>query len=339
MKNRSFFGTLGTLAGSGQQENQFSRTFLACFGQSEFFRRQVLEELYALCRIRTRRYTDVQWACAVEVPTPVAGGGRMDIRIMPTGEVRTELPVFYLESKLGSPLTLEQLRRYRRHGVDYLIAVTKYSPQVSSAEAQAAGVFTLRWQDIHRRLLHAVRAGHSERFLMHSLLAYMEEIGMAYREDLTMNDLEACRRVLTIISNPRYGEYSPTNRNGFELCGACLGLLEDVWHRLVELHPTFAPYHLWSPGYFHWSDETGRQHAFGWDLWKRTWREENLAFRIWFPETKTEPLLWTTEHRGTKPVNRYSERSADRMLAKNGSVNQESLVRWLESCIKRWKLV
>ena len=67
--------------------------------------------------------------CAVEVPTPLAGGGRIDIKLTPTGTVGAELPVFYLESKLGSPLTLDQLRRYRKHGVDYLIAVTKYSPQ------------------------------------------------------------------------------------------------------------------------------------------------------------------------------------------------------------------
>lgn len=36
---------LGPRAGSGQQENQFSKAFLACFHHSEFFRLQWLPRL------------------------------------------------------------------------------------------------------------------------------------------------------------------------------------------------------------------------------------------------------------------------------------------------------
>ena len=138
MTDRCFFGTLATLAGSGQQENQFSRTFVACFDQSEFFQQQILEELFALCRIRSRKYTDVHWDCAVEVPTPLAGGGRIDIRLAPTGDVGAKLPVFHLESKLGSPLTLDQLRRYRKKGVEYLIAVTKRCDRIRLTVSRVA---------------------------------------------------------------------------------------------------------------------------------------------------------------------------------------------------------
>ena len=58
------------------------------------------------------------------------------------------------------------------------------------------------------------------------------------------------------------------------------------WHRFVELHPKFASYHRWCPGYFNWTDETGPTHAFGWTLWKKSSKEENLALRISFPETQ-----------------------------------------------------
>lgn len=68
--------------------------------------------------------------------------------------VRTQSrpPVFYLESKLGAPLTLGQLRRYRKYGVDYLIAITKGPPEVGRKDMVDTGVFTFRWQDLHRRL-------------------------------------------------------------------------------------------------------------------------------------------------------------------------------------------
>jgi hypothetical protein len=263
----------------------------------------------------------------------------MDIRLTPKGVIRAKLPVLYLESKLGSPLTLGQLRRYRKHGVDYLIAVTKYSPEVSAKDTLAMGVFTLRWQDIHHRLLHARPPGPRDRFLIESLVAYMEEKGMAYREDLTIKDLETCRRMMIIVASKKDRQYSPRNQNGFELAGACLGLLEDVWHGLVELHPSLASYRHWGPGYFNWTDETNvRWHAFGWQVWKRRQREDNLAFWIWFSEDAKEPLTWTVQRDGTKSVNQYIERSVKRML-KDGRVDQGSLVRWLNSCVKRWKFV
>ena len=155
MKNRSFFGTLG--GGSSQRENQFSRTFKACFDQSKFLRLQVLEQLFGLCRIRTRRYRDVEWDCAVEVQTPVVGGGRMDIRLSPSDAT---LPVFYIESKLGSPLTREQLRRYVKHGVTYLIAVTKSAPKYPPKKCEktvclhyAGKTFTIACYSLIRRLL------------------------------------------------------------------------------------------------------------------------------------------------------------------------------------------
>lgn len=134
MSIRSFFGTLGQLAGTSQQENQASRTFLACFERSQFVRRQVLEWLRDACRIGIALPTAEHWTCAVEVPTPRRGGGRVDIRIAPTNGVGRSLPVFYLESKVESVLTMEQLKRYKRHGVEYLVAVTKYPPEITRKE-------------------------------------------------------------------------------------------------------------------------------------------------------------------------------------------------------------
>lgn len=47
---------------------------------------------------------------------------------------RSSQPVFHLESKVEAPLTYEQLKRYRRHEARFLIAITKYPPEVTGRE-------------------------------------------------------------------------------------------------------------------------------------------------------------------------------------------------------------
>jgi hypothetical protein len=333
--DRSFFGTLGALSGTAQQENQFSRTFHACFEKSQFFRSQVLDELRAVCGIRMALPKAEQWNCAVEVPTPSPGGGRIDIRLTSTSRTRRPLPVFYLESKLGSPLTREQLERYRKRGVKYLIAITKSPPDVGRKEIADLGVFTLRWQDLHRRLVGKRGPTGSDRFIAQSLAAYMEELGMAYREDLTLKDLELCRRVLNTIATP---DKEIVPRNGFEIADACLSLLKDVRLRFVdEFHPELSTYHVWGPGYFNWIDDDGnRWDAFGWDLYKGKWSEARFGCRFWLPERSA--LLCSVQFRGTRVSEKYEERPLKSILSKSGTVNQEALLSWLDRCAKRWKV-
>ena len=336
-EGQSLFGRLGALAGSSQQENQFSRTFRACFERSPFIRQQILEELRAVCRIpATTRRID-QWECAVEVPTPLAGGGRVDIRLTPVGLTRGRAPTFYLESKLGSPLTLEQLWRYRKHGVAYLIAATKHPPEIGRKEIRKHGVFTVRWQDIHRRLLRERAPTSRDRFIACSLIEYMEELGMAYREDLRVKDLELCRRVLKSVAAQK-GGISP--RNGFEIADACLNLLRDVRLRYCELHPKLSDHHVWGPGYFNWfDDDEGRLHAFGWDLYKERWKKDRFGLRLWFPENLRSPLSWAVHRSGAKVRQKYEERPIKSMLSPGGTINHAAIVSWLNSCAKRWNLV
>jgi len=334
---RSFFGSLGALAGTTQQENQFSRTFRVCFEQSPFVRRQVLGVLRTACRIKTDVQGIAEWNCAVEVPTPLGGGGRPAIRLSPASEGRRRAPVFYLESKLASSLTLEQLRRYRKHGVDYLIAVTKNPPEVSREDILRAGAFTVRWQDIHRQLLAEPAPAPHDRFIACSLTEYMEELGMAYREDLTLKDLDQCRRVLKAVASQN-GEISP--RNGFEIGDACLGLLRDVKLRFSEAHPAISGYHGWGPGYFNWSDEKGnRFHALGWDLWGRKWSEDRFGLRLWFPENLRTPLFWSVQRSGSKVMSeKYEEIPVKSTVSAGGTINQAALLSWVNKFAKRWKL-
>jgi hypothetical protein len=261
----------------------------------------------------------------------------VDIRISPANEGRQRAPVFHLESKLATSLTLEQLQRYRKHGVDHLIAVTKNPPEVGPEDILSAGVFTVRWQDIHRQLLAKPAPTSHDRFIACSLTEYMEELGMAYREDLTLKDLDQCRRVLNAVASQK-GEISP--RDGFEVADACLGLLRDVKLRFSEAYPAISGYHSWGPGYFNCSEEEERLHAFGWDLWARKWSEDRFAVRLWFPENLRKPLLWSVHRSGSKVVSeKYEQIPVKSTVSAEGTIDQAALLRWVNKFAKRWKLV
>lgn len=249
---------------------------MACFEKSSFVREVVLNLVRVTCRIRSPMGDAAQWHCVAEVETPRPGGGRLDLRLGCVTDRGNRFPVFHLESKLGSPLRIEQLRRYRRHGVKYVVAVTKHPPEVSKREIDAAGVFALRWQDFHRGLLKRRAPTSSDRFVVRSLVEYMEELDMASREDLTARDLENCRKLLNAISATRYREISP--KDGFRNLDSCLALLRELRIEFIEDNPKFAGHHSWGPGYFSWFEERSRiWHALGWDLWKRRWTRSASA--------------------------------------------------------------
>ena len=157
-----FFQTLGALAGSRQRENQLSRTFKACFDVSPVFRARVLGLLANTCK-GTKVDTGAGWECVAELGHN--SGGRMDIVLRcPTQ------PTFILESKVESILTLAQLRRYRppKHGNHYLVAVTKYRPEVPRRELRREGIHAIRWQDIHRLLTDPAVSGAVDKFITSS---------------------------------------------------------------------------------------------------------------------------------------------------------------------------
>lgn len=163
---------------------------------------------------------------------------------------------------------------------------------------------------------------------------------MAYQEDLTLGDLEECRRALSIVSKKK-GEYSPRNRNGFELASACFGLLEDVRLRIIDRHPKLgsAPYHKWGPGYFNDGEGASLVHALGWDIYKRTHKGKALALRIRLPCGIGTPLTWRVQRHFNGFVEEARDRSAKRMLSRDGTVDQDAIVRWVDGYAKKWKLV
>jgi hypothetical protein len=335
MSDTTFFGTLGRLAGE-ERENQFSRTFLACFERSASFRRCILELLKSTCQISGRLPDADHWKCAVEVPTPRPGGGRPDIKIAAT-PLQSRI-VFFLESKLKSALTLEQLKRYRKHGVEYLVAVTKHEPEVSRLKLQDAGIFQLRWQDVHRALLEDRPSNQTDRFIGRSMVAYLEELGMAYREDLTLSDIKQCRRVLNTIASSKDRHISP--RNGFEVADACLRLLDDVRRRFVELNSSLRDHRRWGPGYFVWFDEHERRwDGFGWEIYKKgRYSKDHFGCRLWLSADVRATPRWDCYRTGSTVTDREKEWLLKTTVA-NGVLDQGKFVALLTKCAKRWGVV
>lgn len=160
---------------------------------------------------------------------------------------------------------------------------------------------------------------------------------MAYREDLTEKDLELCKRVLNAIARPK-GEISP--KSGFSIADGCLNLVGDVRRSLIDLHPKLLGYSSWGPGYFNWTEDDGsRNHALGWNLYKGKSAERRFTFRLWLPCDLSQPY-WSVFLVGSKVAKQKEEyRELKRSLAKNGTVDQGNLVKWVESCAKRWKVI
>jgi len=232
MSSTSFFSQLVR-----EKETHLSRTFATCFNTSAVFRHQILRLLFDTCGIKGR-VVDAVWQCATEVQTPTAGGGRLDLRFGGESSDRSaKTPVFVIENKVEAKLTLKQLRKYRRHDVKYLVAVTKYAPDVPERQMNREGVFALRWQDVHRYLSSQLPAARPvDRFLVRSFLSYLEDLKMAYPEQLKVTDLNQLRRALNVaVSERRYKGLDP--KGAFATADVCLQFLEELRRQLVEKFP------------------------------------------------------------------------------------------------------
>jgi len=256
-------------------------------------------------------------------------GGRIDICL-----VSNETPVFYVESKLQAELTISQLRRYRKQGVQYLIAITRNRPEVSRAQLKREGIFTLRWQDIHSRLASERPPTHVDRFISGSLTAYMEELGMAHRERVTMKDLECCRRLFSAVSSPE-NINGLSLRSGFMEIDWCLKLLGDLKAELIEIDPTFLKRlpQAWGPGYYSYENEDGvKYNALGWTQFKGPWNSKRPKFGcgFLFPSDKSDIRFYSS----------YGDHWKEREVAKllSGSARSvEAVTRVVSSDWRRWR--
>jgi len=298
-QHKSFFKII---AGQNASENDLSRFFRACFLNSPVFAQIVLTTIWREAGLSGSAPKADGWECNYQPATPVHGGGRLDLCLMPPSGLRTKAiqrPIF-LESKVGSPLTEQQLQRYKEHGTEVLVAITKNWPEVSQSWLKRNRVKSLRWQDICRELRQTKCHGQQNRFLCDRFATYLEESDMAYREGISQSDLLDVQSLLKrIASSEDDGGVVP--RASFKVAGACIELLKDVKRLVREKLPKskFTGWKSWGPGYYHEREDNSiTEHAFGFILYPKIWHDQNFRCTIGFPVSTRKPYLLLHREQG-----------------------------------------
>ena len=313
----SFFSQL--LGHKANREVSLSKAFAACFRESAAFRHAILDLLWATCRVRGRQRRQ-EWTCHTEVV--IDPQSRPDIHILPTE--KSDGPLFRLESKVSAPLRSEQLTRYRlKMDGQYLVVITKRPPEVGRAWIERHGVFALRWQDIHRTV-DAISAKGRDHYICDSFATYLEELGMAHREDLRAADLEKVGKLFGKVAAPKTDELNATE--AFRIADDCLGVLDDVMAAAVESQPKLVKWSRWGPKYYKWLSSSRvpyhmlvfRFHDAKW----RTW----FGAEFVFVETPGPPA-WQVSGATRKTPERYYERALSSICRKDGTLDPEKMLR------------
>lgn len=272
------------VAGDSAGENYLSRLFQACFAKSLSFRQIVLSTIWKSCSLPMPVPAANNWKCDYQPTTEIARGGRPDLCLRPPKDAKFRKLIF-LESKLKSLLDERQLRKYRDHGADILVAVTKNRPEVPQYGFRQLGVKALRWQDFCRAMRQTAIKGPREQFICQSFAEYLEESEMAYREDLTTQHLEEIGVMLRKIALHKYSE-TTLGLTTFNYAHNCMQLLRDVRATVLERLPKLAQWTTWGPGYYHDFEEGDEEtwHALGFSFTPNRWRKGERVFscRLFF---------------------------------------------------------
>jgi hypothetical protein len=265
------------VAGDSAVENYLSRLFQASFANSLSFRRIALNTIWNSCSLPMPVPGANDWECDYQPSTVIAGGGRPDLCLRPPKDGNWRRPIF-LESKVGSHLGETQLKKYKKHGAQLLIAVTKNRPEVSPQRLEQLRVKTLRWQDLCRALRQTTINGPREQFICQSFAEFLEETGMAYREDLTKAHLEEVGVMLRKIAAQK--DVDTTLGSNFNYAHNCTHLLRDVRDSVLEQLPKLAQWTAWGPGYLHAFEEGW--HGLAFSLTPNRWRKGKTFFTAGF---------------------------------------------------------
>jgi hypothetical protein len=169
----------------------------------------------------------------------------MDIVLRSPGQ-----PRLILESKVESVLTLAQLKRYgpNRSRGHYLVAVTKYRPEVPRRELRRAAIRSIRWQDVHR-ILADVSAGAIDRFVAQEFTSYLEEQGMAYRSSLSQMNLKRAGALLAVSAAQKPNTRALSASRAFGALDSLAQLLLDLTFDARDEFPQLARWSRRGPFY------------------------------------------------------------------------------------------
>jgi hypothetical protein len=319
----SFF--LQLFGGRAHIEGNVSRAFAMCFRESRPFADAVLDLLHRACRIPPHK-RDREWHCRTEVTFKK---GRPDIEIhSPTGTF------FRLENKVGAPLTRNQLVRYRLTGKrQVLIALTKRPPDVGRRWMVRKGVFSIRWQDIHRAVAAAKGKGRDS-YLRDSFCLYLEELGMAHREDIKTADLDRLNELFQAIAgNAKRRSVAP--RNAFDVAESCLHLLREVVGNAREELPGLEAWSRRGPFYSKdlWDDLY--YHHLGFYFHRKRHAEMlGAGFTFVEGEDRTRWEVWRIQK--NQAFEKVKSERVERIVGRTGALDRGKMLRSFVTAARAW---
>lgn len=206
--------------------------------------------------------------------------------------------MFRVENKVEASLRQAQVLHYRKDWDDsYLIALTKYPPEPGARWLREHRAHAPRWQQVHRALSREKPRNRVDRFLFTRFSHYLEELGMAHRDDLRINDLRELHRLFQAITAPK--RYSPGGLSSvFSTADACLGVLDEVVEAIRDSEPRFRRWSLNGPSYFKWTERgEGSDHNLAFRFRLNNWHKFiGAGFR--FPEEASHgDVAWQVDWR------------------------------------------
>ncbi len=260
-----FLSIVGHLAERRHPEDQLTNCFSACFEHSPVFQMAVMDLLRSTCHRTWPRSKSLSWECRTQQPERHKNrSGRFDIVLMPTRKGGGKFPgppMFVLESKLGAPLTRDQLGRYMmKPRARQLVAVTRHFPEVPRRWLRERNVQAIRWQDMYRQLAGSPMRGAKDRFIIESFLSYLEGHDMAYGE-IFERDFQAARNVFQKISGKSSSWWG--GNLDFHAVGRLMDFLGELQKEILEKIGTRRGLSRHGPYYWREEEESRQWHGIG----------------------------------------------------------------------------
>lgn len=331
---KSFFGLLtGTL----HLENRISRLFQGCFLHSSSFRNAFLSLLFKKNIVKNNMLHQYNWDCFFQPQTPNSARLKPDL-LLSTVTTKGNKIDFYIESKIHATLTDKQLRNYRQNGVQHLIALTKFIPDIPLSKLGKLDVNALRWQDIHATLVVQKHKSQHDRFICNHFVKFLEEADMAHNQELNLTDYNEIGSLLRT--------FAKSSMNGIgrfdyriDCISRCSSLLEEIRIELENHNPKFKTAKKWS-GYYNVTDDDGNisYHVLQYSLYKTSYNRHRFCWSFRFPQDSKTPISWYIfYYKNGEEINKKDYFIKD-MEKKKGGIDSISFKKSVISYANKWKV-
>jgi hypothetical protein len=306
--------------------------------KSELFRNAFLDMLdSAEFPLKIKSFDE--WNCLYQPSTPKKTSLRPDLMIYNTLPKKNNNAI-YIESKINAHLTERQLRNYRSNGVKYLVALTKYIPEVSANKINSLDVYRLRWQDFHATikliLLCGKKFSNQNKFICDQFVKFLEEADMAYNQVLSTKDFTEINKTFIAIAGNCINGIGRLNYRADSIA-RCSSLLNEIALELLNNIPQLAKAKTWS-GYYNIIDDNDDYfHVLQYSLYKKPYNDNIFRWGFWFPKNEKQPIKWYVGYirKGTEIGEK--ETGLKKILEK-GRVQPDLLAKNVIALAKKWKV-